>query len=274
VRPGPPRFSVIIPTYDRHDYLAEALDSVLGQTVDDWEAIVVDDGSPVCVAVPADPRVRLIRLDQNRGPASARNAGVEAARGEILCFCDDDDRFDTRRLEAIERHVDTAPITICWSRFMDGDAGPWRRRLEGDVGEVILDDATPCLGATAIHRDAFEPFDPRWSAIEDVDWWRRVAQHARVTTVASHRYLIRRHDAARNGNSLGARIAENAEYLRVHEDWFDRHPAARAFRLRRIGLMQASLGDRLAARRSFARSLAARPSSRSAVHLARTFAPR
>ena len=143
MRPGEPRFSVIIPTFDRHDLLPEALDSVLQQTVDDWEAIVVDDGSPVRVSVPSDPRIHLIRLERNSGPATARNAGVAAARGEVLCFCDDDDRFAARRLEAIAPHVDLAPIVVCWSRYMDQDGEPRHRRLEGDVSEVILDDATP-----------------------------------------------------------------------------------------------------------------------------------
>src|SRR5262245_11999031 len=244
-----------MPTYDRCGYLAEALDSVLRQTIDDWEVVVVDDGSPTPASVPGDPRVRLIRLEQNLGPAVARNVGVADARGEILCFCDDDDLFAEDRLEAIEPHLDRAPIVVCWSRFIDEMARPWRRHLEGDVSDVILDDATPCLGATAIRRDAFVPFDSRWNAIEDVDWWRRVTREACVTTVEHHGYIGRPHGTPRHRNDLTARVAENFEYLVANAEWFDEHRLARAYRFRRVGLMQLALGERGAARRSFLASL-------------------
>ena len=67
-------FTVIIPTYDRPTLLAEAIDSVLRQTVQDFEVIVVDDGSRVPAVVPDDPRFLLIRHDSNRGLSVARNA--------------------------------------------------------------------------------------------------------------------------------------------------------------------------------------------------------
>lgn len=265
---------MIIPTYDRPRYLAEAIASVQHQTIDGWEVVVVDDGSPVPATVPDDGRVRLVRLDENRGPAHARNAGAEAARGDVLCFCDDDDLFTPDRLQAIEPFLDHAPITVCWSRFADAAPEPWHRHLDGDVADVILDDATPCLGATSVRREAFVPFDARWHAVEDVDWWRRVTQHARVTTVPHHGYLVRRNPLHRHRNGLAARAAENVEYLQANAEWFDGHPAAKAFRLRRVGLMHLALGDRRAARRAFVASLRARPSLRSAAHLARTVRPR
>lgn len=264
---------MIIPTHDRLDYLAEAIDSVIRQTVEDWELIVVDDGSPTPASVPHDPRVRLIRVEENRGPAHARNVGAAAARGEYLCFCDDDDLFAVDRLAAIEPHLRCAPITICWSRFIDEVPTPGRRRLEGDVADVILDDMTPALGATSIRRDAFIPFDQRWHAVEDVDWWHRVTQHAEVTTVAHHGYLVRRHGSPRKRNDRSARAAENLQLLDANATWFARHRAARAFRLRRVGLLYASLGDRRAARRAFLGSLRARPSLRSARHLLRVLPP-
>ena len=86
-----PLFTVVIPTYDRPALLTEAIDSVLQQSVDDYECVIVHDAGPRRVTLPDDPRVRLIRLSQNSGVAAARNAGIRNARGRFITFLDDDD---------------------------------------------------------------------------------------------------------------------------------------------------------------------------------------
>src|SRR5689334_4485120 len=84
-----PRFSIIMPLYNRAKTVERAVRSVLDQTLRDFELIVVDDGSADDgadkVAAVDDPRVRLIRLGENRGGNVARNTGIRDARGEILC---------------------------------------------------------------------------------------------------------------------------------------------------------------------------------------------
>jgi glycosyltransferase involved in cell wall biosynthesis len=91
-----PFFSVVIPVYNRATLLRTALQSVLAQTDQDFEVIVVDDGSsddPVrTVKDLADSRVTILK-QENRGGASARNAGVDIARGQFVAFLDSDDRF-------------------------------------------------------------------------------------------------------------------------------------------------------------------------------------
>ncbi|HEX5852076.1 MAG TPA: glycosyltransferase, partial [Solirubrobacteraceae bacterium] len=87
-----PSVSVIVPVYMGERFLADALDSVAAQTYAPLETIVVDDGSPDRSAEIAAgrPGVRLIR-QKNQGVAAARNAGLAAARGELLAFLDQDD---------------------------------------------------------------------------------------------------------------------------------------------------------------------------------------
>ena len=96
-RHGDPRVSVIVPTYQRSERLRRALASVLAQTVEVLEIIVVDDasddGTPSVVASLADPRVRYLVHDENRGLAAARNTGFEASRGAYVTFLDDDDEL-------------------------------------------------------------------------------------------------------------------------------------------------------------------------------------
>lgn len=98
-----PLISVVIPTYNGKDHLGEAIQSVLDQTYDNFEIIVVDDVSPedmsVIVLGFADPRVRYIRHDRNRGAVAARKTGVDVSSGEIIAFLDQDDLFHREKLE-------------------------------------------------------------------------------------------------------------------------------------------------------------------------------
>src|SRR5580765_8935030 len=114
-----PQFTVVIPTYGRPQLLPEALASVLGQTVPDLECIVVDDASPEPVAVEPNERVRLVRREENGGPAAGRNTGAAEARGRYLAFLDDDDWWEPDRLELAVPALERAPVAVCWSRFDD-----------------------------------------------------------------------------------------------------------------------------------------------------------
>jgi glycosyltransferase involved in cell wall biosynthesis len=92
-----PLFSVVIPTYNRLAYLRRAVASVLPQTLDDFELLVVDDCSPKDPAPEladiTDPRLRLLRRSKNGGPAATRNTGIQAAQGRYVAFLDDDDEY-------------------------------------------------------------------------------------------------------------------------------------------------------------------------------------
>lgn len=88
-----PSLSIIIPTHNRPHLLRAAVQSALNQTYQDLEVIVVDDASSEPVYLPTNPRVQVIRLEQGRGGAGARNVGTEAARGRWVTYLDDDDRL-------------------------------------------------------------------------------------------------------------------------------------------------------------------------------------
>jgi len=87
------RFSIVIPTYNRKDLLRRCLAAAMSQDYPDYEVIVMDDGSTDGTGEMVQrefPQVRYIRQEPNRGPAAARNRGIEAATGEIVAFTDDD----------------------------------------------------------------------------------------------------------------------------------------------------------------------------------------
>jgi len=108
---GSPRVSVIIPTYNRVGVLYYALNSVLNQTMQDFEVFVIDDAStdktPEYIASVKDPRVHYIRLPTNRFAAAARNAGMEQARGEYIAFLDSDDQWWPTKLEKQVKLMDS-----------------------------------------------------------------------------------------------------------------------------------------------------------------------
>lgn len=100
--------TVITPTYKRHHYLKNAIDSVLSQTYTDFELIVVDDNpaeseerklTEEVMKQITDPRVRYVQNAKNLGGAGSRNVAIEMAKGEFIAFLDDDDMYLPDRLE-------------------------------------------------------------------------------------------------------------------------------------------------------------------------------
>ena len=92
-----PLLTVIMPTYNAARFVAESIDSVIAQTIEDWELVIVDDASTdlttkvVAAYQEQDSRIRLISQPQNLGPAHARNRALDHARGELIAFIDSDD---------------------------------------------------------------------------------------------------------------------------------------------------------------------------------------
>lgn len=117
-----PRISVVIPTYNRQDYVVEAIESVLAQTYRKFEVIVVDDGSTDDTAARLQPyldRVAYIR-QENRGVAAARNAGIQLAQGELICFLDSDDLWSPDKLSLQIEYADADPQCALISTDLDG----------------------------------------------------------------------------------------------------------------------------------------------------------
>lgn len=98
-----PKISVVIPTYNREHSIAKAIECVLNQSFQDFEIIIVDDGSQdsteKVVGQFNDSRIRYFAHSQNKGEPAARNTGVIAAKGEYIAFLDSDDEWLSKKLE-------------------------------------------------------------------------------------------------------------------------------------------------------------------------------
>ncbi|HEY2069876.1 MAG TPA: glycosyltransferase [Rhizomicrobium sp.] len=127
-----PRFSVVIPVYNRAIPLRRAIDSVLAQSCQDFEIVVVDDGSvddpESTVRVFSDPRIRFVR-QENRGGGAARNAGIDAACGDYVAFLDSDDVFLPHHLAAMERLLAGTNDTVGYAPIVV-DRGGGRRMIK------------------------------------------------------------------------------------------------------------------------------------------------
>ena len=190
-----PRFSVIIPLYNKAPYVGKTVESVLGQTFGDYELIIVDngsnDGSHEIVAAFTDPRIKIVRLEENVGVSNARNKGVAMASAPIVTFLDADDWWEPTFLEEmaglIERHPDAGIYGTGYYIVKNG-----KKRLapigvdegfeEGEINYCAVYAKTLCMPLTSITvampKAVFDEtggFKPHLKLGEDFDLWVRIA---------------------------------------------------------------------------------------------------
>lgn len=143
------KVSVVIPTYKRSEDICRAVDSVLSQTIDSFEVIVVDDngvGTPdgektaqMMSRYSDDARVVYCRHETNKNGSAARNTGIAVARGKYVAFLDDDDTFRPERLERMYDRMETLDDTwgACYTGYVkhmaDGTLQYSAERNEGDL---------------------------------------------------------------------------------------------------------------------------------------------
>lgn len=189
---GKVRFSVIIPLYNKERFVARCIHSVLTQTRQDFEIVVVDDGSTdrgaEVVRAMKDSRIRLIRK-ANGGASSARNRGALEASFDLLAFLDADDEYLPRHLEVVEELAVRYPQagaygTACWFLKANG----WVRyvanrralngRHEGMVTNFFCGGHILWCCSGVVRKDVFYRlggFDPQLKNGQDQDLWFRVA---------------------------------------------------------------------------------------------------
>lgn len=185
---GQPLFSVIIPVYNRAEILRLAIRSVLVQSCQDFEIVIVDDGSKDDPASSAasfnDPRIRFLR-QENRGGGAARNAAIDAARGRFIAPLDSDDVFLPHHLETMKALLDGTTGTAGYARIVV-DRGrdrtflkpPRAIRADEDVGEYLLCDRgfVPTITLVVDRELARQVrYDADLRAAEDTDFAIRLA---------------------------------------------------------------------------------------------------
>lgn len=180
-----PMVSIIIPTYNRAQFIAGAIESVFAQSYGDWEIIVVDDGSQDRtseVLVPYAGRIEYV-YQANQGVSAARNTGVRKAKGKWVAFLDSDDRWYTDKLKNQMEFLEESGVDVCFSgvEFETGkkEGQTYERAVYQEPFDLILREPVAVyIQAMIVRRSLLEKvgsFDERLEVAEDTDMIFRLA---------------------------------------------------------------------------------------------------
>jgi len=225
-----PTVSAVVPTYNRVQYVGEAIESILAQSRPLDEIIVVDDGSTDATLESLKkygPALRCIR-QQNRGPSAARNRGIREARGDYVAFLDSDDVWTPRKIEIqldfFTRYPDIEFVFGNMVNFSQGTGCETAEIREAAVEEYLVAHPaalerffemlivqncvpTPTVMARRTSLKRVGDFDESRSVAEDLDYWLRAAAVCRWGFVNSTLLRRRRHPDNLIGNSTRRNVA-------------------------------------------------------------------
>jgi glycosyltransferase involved in cell wall biosynthesis len=239
--PETSKVSVVIATYNRASFLAETIDSVLQQRFQDYELIVVDDGSTDDsreVLKAYGSKIRYIH-QENRGPSAARNLGVRQARGAWLAFQDSDDLSERDHLETLYAYANEHPS--CGMVFANGAylGGPKHKRetiipskksrplaKEGVRLLDLFEKSVVRLQASLISKEAYHAVgghDESLRICMDLDLSFRLLMNYPVAYLDHVVFLYRKHES-NIGRNEELRLTEN---IRVIQKLVDQFPAAK-----------------------------------------------
>ena len=256
-----PRISVIVPTYRRSDFVLRAVQSVRVQTIEDWELIIVDDNDPTSsdrmatqAAVEgllADPRVRYVRHDANKGGSAARNTGIRHARAPFIAFLDDDDEWASQKLDLQLARIQLAPpkvaLVYCQIRIINTETGRQRMfRSDGRSHSVhdllrrntIGSTSSILCRATALHDVGL--FDESLPARQDLDLYLRLAEKYEFAFIDEPLVTLYLHGRPSIGKDARSSVI-------AHERFAYKHRALIASDPDRLRLVRYQLGSHLVA---------------------------
>ena len=213
-------FSIIIPTYNRAGLLKKAIQSILDQTFQNWELIIIDDGSEDNTQELGnsfeDIRIRYF-YQKNKERSAARNVGIQHAKGKYLCFLDDDDYFLSNHLEVLEQRIKEKnyPIAI----FRTGMISKFKNK---EIKESLFDSKKVThpipfflnhmvgMHTLCFHRSILKKykFDERWFHFQDTHLLIRCLLKYSLYQISEHTAVYVRYPEM---GSLNIFRMENAE---------------------------------------------------------------
>ena len=194
-----PLISVIIPTYKRPEIVERAVKSVLNQTYDNIELIVVNDhpGTDLSHIDKMDSQVELINHEENKGACKARNTGIEAAEGEYIGLLDDDDEYLEDKIQKQVNQFQQLPeeYGMVYSGVEEVENGEivnkkiragrkfLSRKREGWVYQELLRGNMIPAPTVLVKKECFDKvgmFDPEFESSQDLDMWLRISREYKI----------------------------------------------------------------------------------------------
>ena len=222
----PPKVTVLMPVYNGERFLRDAIDSILRQTFDDFELLIVNDGSTdgsrELIRSYADQRMRVVEHARNRGIVASLNTGIEHARGEYLARMDADDVSLPHRLDVQVAFMEAHPeVGVCggWVRTIDEheaiwQAAEWHEQIKIDLlFNSVIFHPVAMMRTRLLTRNHY---DEDFLHVEDYRLWLTLVEQTQLHNLQNVLLLHRIH----HGN-IGAKYAElqkaNADRCRAEQ---------------------------------------------------------
>ena len=231
-----PLVSVIIPTYNRSTVISRAIQSIIKQDYDNWELLIVDDGSndgtPDIVEsyIREDKRIKYFYQSSNQGACVARNEGIKNACGDFITFLDSDDEYLPDKLRAQLDLFYTSPVknlgvVSCGMDHVNPDGLVYISKIPKFNGNVLdrllskkyVGAGTPSL---MIHKKIVDDgifFDPKMPAGQDYDFLVRVSQKYNFDFVGKSLVRVHHHSMDRVYNKTSALKAVELQYQKYKD---------------------------------------------------------
>ncbi len=270
-----PRVTVVLPTYQRPAYLARAIATVQAQTLTDWELIVVDDNDPAhpdrqrtqdqLLAYRHDRRIRTVLHTSNRGGAAARNTGIRAAQGPWIAFLDDDDQWDStkleRQLDRAEASTDDVALVYCRIRnhhAANGRVSDYRTEPQKcSVRDLLRRNhigGTSCIMCRASALHDIGMFDESLASRQDIDLYVRMAASHAFAFVDDALVTMNLHGEGRISTNLRSKVQGHTQFFEKHRQQIEADPIGLRARLKEIGRFHLASHDLVEARRVLSRA--------------------
>ncbi len=260
-----PKVSVIIPTYNRAHLIGRAIQSVLDQTYQNFEIIVVDDASTdeteELVKSFSDNRINYVRHQKNKGGSAARNTGIRAAKGEFIAFFDSDDEW---LVEKLKKQIDKfrmsskkVGVIYCGHCIV----GEETQEVVDEVifslrGNVFLNLLKMCItpgSSLVVRRYCFRKagfFDEALPSCQDWDMWIRLSRYYEFDFIPE--ILVKYHlHGTRISTDLNARIQGIEAVLKKYRVNLSEYPSILSSHLHGLGRLHCIKGNRKMGRMYF-----------------------
>lgn len=228
-----PFFSIILPTYNRASFLTRSIGSVIEQSFQDWELIIIDDGSTdhtkEVVNSFNDPRIQYF-YQENSERSAARNKGIDQANSDWVCFLDSDDEYLPEHLEVINKCLKSnySPRFILTGNLIKNKNSQIKHPLINVDANVLVEIATKfvLMNSICIDRRILEQerFNVRYKIWEDTHLWLRIAAQYPVYQIEEYTAIQHIHEQGTVVQGMKKiSLIEVTQYVTAIQDLRDKH---------------------------------------------------
>jgi glycosyltransferase involved in cell wall biosynthesis len=251
------KISVIIPTYNRAQFIRRAIKSVLLQSFGDYELIVIDDASSdqtqQILEHMNDKRIKIIRHEKNKGAPAARNTGIMASKGEYIGFLDDDDEWLPdklkEQLKLFETSGNEAGLIYSGFYYVSGR----NNRILSNITPIKKGNLYPdllrrnILGSPTplVKRNCFDKaglFDEKLPSCQDWDMWIRISKYYKFDFVPDALSKVYVH-GKQISLDLNAKIEAREKLIEKYRNDLTEDPTVLSYHLKRLGVLHCISGN-------------------------------